>query len=862
MTLTRRSRSSKTTRLALSGLSLATLAHSFVVPKSSNGEALVGQSSTRKSLNFGPNVHSNHHSIINPSPALTLYNSQADLLSQGVRSSCASAAAQSSLNQLDAASCRGNGIAREFLNVLHPDSNFRLVNGYTSAHNGIYHAYFVQLINDVPVANGNLNLNVDLATNQVISYGDSSFTHEQSIGAQIEQWKKTVASWAEQAIEDAADQLGQVVFGAPGAVASADDALSDASVGQRLARHASPPFNPAGTDSGVQTALFEKDPRHGLLSFLALQSPERGLTTFLDRKSRDELLDLLALEPVREGPVTFETVHKISNVPTAVAPVKASLSYIHDGQSTLKLAWKYELQTNDNHYEAYVDATPGAKEETLMVVDWVRDYRPTGGEMGFEALSQPFGTVVNSPRKGRLGRKPSSWRSGAEVHLASEGTVDAKDFGDIKPAYKVFPWGVNAPDEGKRQLLQGTLVELDEEASPVGWHTIPATFKGGKDKQFYDTRGNNVYAQDNPDGGNGYENNYRPSGGANLTFDFPLGWPKEGTPLDPRTYINASVTELFYTNNEIHDLFYRYGFDEVSGNFQDYNFGRGGLGDDAVQANAQDGSGMNNANFATPPDGSRPRMRMYSWSGSQPYRDGDFEAGIVIHEYSHGISTRLTGGPANSGCLGWGEAGGMGEGWGDFFATMIRMHSINETEFSMGEWASSRKNGIRNYKYSRNMTVNPSTYKTLDKPGYWGVHAIGEVWAEILFEAAELLIDEHGFQSSLFPPPVNSTDSSNFYDEKYTKTKVPKAGNTLIVQLVVDAMKLQPCRPSFQNARDAILQADKVLTGGANECTLWKGFSRRGLGPDAEVVGSTPWGGGVRTDDYKLPPKCAKKSKN
>ena len=69
------------------------------------------------------------------------------------------------------------------------------------------------------------------------------------------------------------------------------------------------------------------------------------------------------------------------------------------------------------------------------------------------------------------------------------------------------------------------------------------------------------------------------------------------------------------------------------------------------RANAQDGSGMNNvriwfalknfrqlaktlrcsqANFATPPDGSRPRMRMYSWSGSQPYRDGDFEAGMCV----------------------------------------------------------------------------------------------------------------------------------------------------------------------------------------------------------------------------------------
>lgn len=39
---------------------------------------------------------------------------------------------------------------------------------------------------------------------------------------------------------------------------------------------------------------------------------------------------------------------------------------------------------------------------------------------------------------------------------------------------------------------------------------------------------------------------------------------------------------------------------------------------------------------------------------------------------SHGLSTRLTGGPANSGCLGFGEAGGMGEGWGDGLATLIR----------------------------------------------------------------------------------------------------------------------------------------------------------------------------------------------
>lgn len=65
-----------------------------------------------------------------------------------------------------------------------------------------------------------------------------------------------------------------------------------------------------------------------------------------------------------------------------------------------------------------------------------------------------------------------------------------------------------------------------------------------------------------------------------------------------------------------------------------------------------------------PPDGQNGRCRMYIWNTATPYRDGDLEAGIVIHELSHGLSTRLTGGPRDSSCLGWGESGGMGEGWG------------------------------------------------------------------------------------------------------------------------------------------------------------------------------------------------------
>jgi len=148
-------------------------------------------------------------------------------------------------------------------------------------------------------------------------------------------------------------------------------------------------------------------------------------------------------------------------------------------------------------------------------------------------------------------------------------------------------------------------------------------------------------------------------------------------------------------------------------------------------------------------------MRMYVWNTATPYRDGDLEAGIVIHEYSHGLSTRLTGGPANSGCLGWGESGGMGEGWGDFLATTIRSNSKYQ-DYAMGSWAANQVKGIRNYVYSTNMTVNPSTYHTLDRPGYWGVHAIGEVWAEILWVVSQKLIKKHGYSDTLFPPTPDS----------------------------------------------------------------------------------------------------------
>ncbi len=88
----------------------------------------------------------------------------------------------------------------------------------------------------------------------------------------------------------------------------------------------------------------------------------------------------------------------------------------------------------------------------------------------------------------------------------------------------------------------------------------------------------------------------------------------------PGTLGNKSVAvqNLFFLNNAVHDTLYRHGFNEAGGNFQENNFGKGGLGSDSVNAEAQDGGGLDNANFATPTDGSNPRMQMYLWSGTTP----------------------------------------------------------------------------------------------------------------------------------------------------------------------------------------------------------------------------------------------------
>ncbi|WP_144393068.1 M36 family metallopeptidase [Pleionea sediminis] len=94
--------------------------------------------------------------------------------------------------------------------------------------------------------------------------------------------------------------------------------------------------------------------------------------------------------------------------------------------------------------------------------------------------------------------------------------------------------------------------------------------------------------------------------------------------------ISASTVNLFYMNNYLHNWFYANGFDEAAGNAQADNFSRGGVGNDRLHVEAQDNSGMNNANMSTPADGESPRMQMYMWGqSSSSYQIGSITPGVV-----------------------------------------------------------------------------------------------------------------------------------------------------------------------------------------------------------------------------------------
>ena len=382
--------------------------------------------------------------------------------------------------------------------------------------------------------------------------------------------------------------------------------------------------------------------------------------------------------------------------------------------------------------------------------------------------------------------------------------------------YEVIALPMESPYYGSRTI---EVQPADPVASPFGWHDVD----GNPGAEYTVTRGNNVDAYEDGD-----NPGYQPDAGANLEF---TGYPFSQIYSNSNQYEDAAITNLFYMNNIFHDIMYHYGFDEISGNFQENNYGNGGAGSDSVNAEAQDGSGTCNANFGTPPDGSNPRMQMYICGD----KDGDFDNLVILHEYGHGISNRLTGGPSASSCLQNTEQ--MGEGWSDFFGVLLTIEpgdvgtdprAVGTYLFGQGQGGG----GIRDYPYTTDMGVNPQTYdyiKTAAVP-----HGVGSVWASMLWEVTWALIDEHGFDPNIY---------------NFTGDVTQDAGNVQALALVTEGMKLQPCSPGFVDGRDAIFAADQALYGGANQCILWDAFAKRGLGYSADQGSSNSRSDGIQAFD-------------
>jgi hypothetical protein len=390
--------------------------------------------------------------------------------------------------------------------------------------------------------------------------------------------------------------------------------------------------------------------------------------------------------------------------------------------------------------------------------------------------------------------------------------------------YNVFDYPLESPNHGGRTVVASPYTRFVPAATGPGatngWHNDGTT-------DYTTTRGNNVWAKDDLAADNEATIGSSPTS-ATLEFNFPYTQATNTAAGN----LNAAITNLFYWNNVMHDILWRYGFDEPSGNFQKDNLGKGGLGNDFVFADAQDGSGINNANFSTPADGTNGRMQMFIWSnaGSPTYQpDSDFDNGIIAHEYGHGWSTRLTGGPANSSCLQNAEQGG--EGWSDYAALMTATDwsTLTPTLASaniprgIGTYAIGQPTtgaGIRPFRYSYDKTNvnNAVTYAGVNNSAVFSQpHGIGSIWATMLWDMTWEIILQDGL-----------IGANNIYD-------VPAAianyrGNVAAMKLVNEGLRLQPCSPSFVQARDAIFQADLLLFNGRYRCAIGKAFARRGLG--------------------------------
>lgn len=546
-------------------------------------------------------------------------------------------------------------------------------------------------------------------------------------------------------------------------------------------------FDNSGLFRGISNSILKSDTGQSIELLLTQLAKDRNYSLNFD-------LTQLSTEPLNNQKAVYQ-----SNALSS-SPIKTRLVYIQTSKNNFELARIITIDevNSDDYFEFLVDVKTG------------------------KVLEEYNYTVYCNFDHGKGSSEKHTHKDNSNSHLNHNYFSGSSENLILPNQYNVYAYPIESPLYGSQTIVTSPWLAGSGTASPNGWHNYGTN-------NFTTTKGNNVDAYLDIDNSNTPTNgdDDRAQGGVDLEFLFVYDTLAS---VSDFTNQRAAITNLFYWNNLVHDMWFEYGFDEASGNFQEENYGTQGVASDFVNAHAQDGGGTCNANMSTPSDGGNPRMQMYLCNG----KDGDLDNGVIVHEYTHGISNRLTGGPSAANCLGNQEQ--MGEGWSDYFGIIMTIEpgDSGTDPRPIGNWLfgqSASGGGIRTYPYSTDMAINPFTYdniKTQSVP-----HGVGSVWATMLWDLNWALIGEYGFDS-------------DFY--------LGTGGNNIAMKLVLEGMKLQPCSPGFVDGRDAILLADMNLYGGVNQCLIWQVFANRGLGYSANQGSSGSRSDG--TEAFDLPPTC------
>lgn len=286
--------------------------------------------------------------------------------------------------------------------------------------------------------------------------------------------------------------------------------------------------------------------------------------------------------------------YKISNGFSEKKPVKARLVLQLNDKNVLRLAWDFTIHTPDHLHvwNMRIDASNG---EVLDKND----------------------LMISCQFESGIPHHPASTLQTTKFSENFFKTQTTAPFEVANSSYRVVPFNYQSPDEHERILVSNP---YHPAASPKGWHDTNELSQNSPSQQFTTTQGNNVMAVDDWDGDN--EGGSFANGTSELLFDFE--YAGRGVPAE--NSIDASLTNLFYMNNMLHDIWYHYGFDEANGNFQHTNYSDSGLDTDAVFAQSQDrgqtsdtGAQIyNNAFFYTPVDGESGEMRMHLFNYETP----------------------------------------------------------------------------------------------------------------------------------------------------------------------------------------------------------------------------------------------------